>query len=118
MFIIPNLKNKRVIIVDDSIVRGITSKNLVKSLKEVGCKEIHIRVNSPPISNICNYGIDIPNKEQLLINNIPLNELKNFLDCDSISYLNIENIKNIIPNFEDLCTGCFNGNYKINMLDW
>ena len=113
-----NLKNKKVIIVDDSIVRGITSRNLVKSLKEVGCKEIHIRVNSPPISNICNYGIDIPNKEQLLINNIPLNELKNFLDCDSISYLNIENIKNIIPNFEDLCTGCFNGNYKINMLDW
>ena len=112
------LKNKKVIIVDDSIVRGITSKNLVKSLKEVGCKEIHLRVNSPPISNICNYGIDIPNKEQLLINNIPLNKLTQYFDCDSVSYLRIENIKKTIHNDNDLCSGCFDGNYKNLHLEW
>lgn len=114
----PKLKNKKVIIVDDSIVRGITSKNLVKSLLEIGCKEIHIRVNSPPITNICNYGIDIPDKDQLIVNNVSMDELSNFLGCNSILYLNLENIKKVIPKFNSLCTGCFNSNYKTNMLDW
>ena len=112
------LRNKNVIIVDDSIVRGITSKNLVKSLKEMGCKEIHIRVNSPPITNICNYGIDIPKKTELLVNNISLENLNNYLGCDSISYLKMENIKKILPQFNDLCTGCFDGNYKKSYLEW
>ena len=112
----PSLKNKKVIIVDDSIVRGITTKNIVKKLKEMGVKEIHIRVNAPPITNICAYGIDIPKKEELIANNVKLEDLASFLECDSVSYLEIDNIKKILPNFDDLCTGCFNGNYK--NLDW
>jgi len=112
----PSLTNKKVIIVDDSIVRGITTKNIVKKLKDMGVNEIHVRVNAPPITNICNYGIDIPKKSDLLVNNVELEDLATFLGCDSVSYLEMDNIKKILPNFDDLCTGCFNGNYK--NIDW
>lgn len=111
------LKGKKVIIIDDSVVRGITTKNIVKKLKDIGVSEIHIRVNAPPITNICSYGIDIPKKTELLVNNVPVKQLKNYLGCDSISYLEMESIKKILPQFDDLCTGCFNGNYKNSHLD-
>ena len=111
------IKNKKIIIIDDSIVRGITIKNIIGALYEYGSKEVHVRICSPEIRYTCMYGIDIPTKEELLVNNFNnLNELAIFLKCDSINYLELEKIKQIMPNFKNLCSGCFNNDYKD--LDW
>lgn len=100
------LKNKNVIIVDDSIVRGITMSVLIKNLKEYGVNEIHIRIASPKIKYECYYGIDIPTKEELFVN-----KYNEQLDCDSLLFLDLDKFKEIMPNYKNLCTGCFSGKY-------
>ena len=113
-----NLKGKNVILFDDSIVRGITIKNLISSLKSLGVEEIHIRVASPPIKYECFYGIDIPTREELIINQFKsIEDINNYLDSTTLKYINLENIKDIISNYNNLCTGCFNKNYN-QLLDW
>ena len=115
---IDNLKGKNIILFDDSIVRGITIKNLVSSLKSIGVNEIHIRVASPPIKYECYYGIDIPTKEELIINQFDtIDKINNYLKSTTLKYVNLVQIKNIIGNFDNLCTGCFNKNYN-KLLDW
>ena len=86
-----NLVGKKIILIDDSIVRGITLKNLIRKLKDIGVKEVHIRSCSPPINNICNYGIDIPTQKELIYNNYENKfELRDFLGCDSLKYITLE----------------------------
>ena len=113
-----NLKGKNVILFDDSIVRGITIKNLISSLKLLGVEEIHIRVASPPIKYECFYGIDIPTREELIINQFKsVEEINNYLNSTTLKYINLENIRDIMSNYSNLCTGCFNKNYN-QLLDW
>ena len=102
--------NKKVIIVDDSIVRGITIKNLVSSLKINGAKEIHIRVNSPPVTNICKYGIDIPTTNELVANNNTIEEMNTIFKSTSLKYLDLEKMMISLKN-TNYCTGCFNSDY-------
>jgi amidophosphoribosyltransferase len=116
------LKDRIVVIVDDSIVRGTTAKLLVKLVKEAGPKEIHLRITSPPIISPCYYGMDFPSKEELIANqfNDDLEELRQFLDVDSVEYLSLEQLHDSVPQGTNVfgekigyCDACFSGNYPI-----
>ena len=113
------IKNKNIILVDDSIVRGTTLKTLVQILKQYSPKSIHIRVASPPITNTCNLGIDIPTKEELIYNNYNSeSKLKKYLQVDSLKYLPLDGLKKIFNN-KGMCMGCINGDYNKNkLLEW
>lgn len=111
------LKDRRVIIVDDSIVRGTTLKALVKRLKNAGAKEVHIRVSSPPIKYPCFYGMDFPTKEELIASQKEIEETEKHLGVDSLKYLSLEAMLNAMPkdNGQEYCTACFSGNYPVDI---
>lgn len=106
------IKGKRVVIIDDSIVRGTTSKRLVKILKEAGVKEIHFRSVSPPIIAPCYLGIDTPSKDDLISANMSVEELRDYLGVDSLEFLSIENLK-VILGSDKHCFGCFTEKYPV-----
>lgn len=110
--IISEMKDKRVVIIDDSIVRGTTSKRLVKILKDAGVKEIHFRSVSPPIIAPCYLGIDTPSKDDLISANMTTEELKNYLGVDSLEFLSIDNLKTILGS-SNHCFGCFTEEYPV-----
>ncbi len=108
------LKAKRVIIVEDSIVRGTTLKLLARMIRKAGVKEIHVRVSSPPIRFPCYYGMDFPTKEELIANNMSVEEIRKYLEVDSLTYLSMEGLLNSVPHEKgEYCTACFSGNYPI-----
>ena len=106
------ITGKKIIIIDDSIVRGITMNNIVSSLRNAGATEIHIRVNSPPVTNICMYGIDIPSQSELIAYDNSLEEITNKYGCDSLVYLDINTMVSKMDKPHKYCTGCFNSDYK------
>ena len=107
------IKGENIILVDDSLVRGLTMKILVNQLKTFGVGDIHVRIMSPPIISPCKYGIDIPTKEELIYNSYSgENELSNYIGCDSIKYFNLNEHKKIVSNYEKKCIDCFSPNPK------
>jgi amidophosphoribosyltransferase len=108
------VKGKRVIVVDDSIVRGTTTKGKISALRRAGAKEVHMRVSCPPIRYPCFYGVDFPTKEELLANGKDMQQIKEFLDVDSIGYISLEGMLSCasLPK-EHYCTACWTGNYPI-----
>lgn len=112
------IKNKHVILVDDSIVRGVTIKNIAEKIREYGPKSIHIRVGCPPIINTCNLGVDMSSEEELIANqHLDTESIRDTLGVDSLIYLKLENINEAV-NLSNFCSGCMNGNYnKCNSLD-
>ncbi len=106
------LKGKRVVIVEDSIVRGTTSKGRVRTLRSAGVKEIHMRVSCPPLISPCFYGIDFPTKKELIAARYSVEEIKNYIGVDSLEYLSLDGMLNsmLLPK-EEFCTACFTGNY-------
>ena len=110
------VKGKRIIIVDDSIVRGTTMKKIVKMLKNCGAKKIHIRVCSPPVTDPCYFGIDTPDKKQLIASHMSVKEIKKFIDADSLAYLSLEGLKKASRvKSNRLCTSCFDGKYPMSV---
>lgn len=108
------LKGKRIVIIEDSIVRGTTSRARVKTLREAGAREIHMRVTCPPIKHPCFYGIDFPTKKELIASNRSISEIKNFIGLDSLKYLSLEGmLQAMLLNKDEFCTACFNGSYPI-----
>jgi amidophosphoribosyltransferase len=108
------VKGKRVIIVDDSIVRGTTSKARVNNLKEAGAKEVHVLVSCPPHMNPCVYGIDFPDRSKLMAANHSLDEIRRYLNADSLSYLSREGmIKATGLSKDSFCMACYDGNYPV-----
>ncbi len=108
------LRGKKVIVVDDSIVRGTTSKKLMQMLRGAGVKEIHIRISSPPIRYPCFYGIDTPTRDELIAANCCLEEIKRFLGVDSLGYLSVEGMLEATgKNPDSFCVACFTGDYPI-----
>ncbi|MFA6017148.1 MAG: amidophosphoribosyltransferase [Patescibacteria group bacterium] len=108
------VKGKRIIIVDDSIVRGTTMKKIVKMLKSCGAKKVHIRVCSPPVTDPCYFGIDTPDKNKLIASHMTIKEIKKFIGADSLAYLSLDGLRKasrIKPN--KLCTSCFDGKYPM-----
>ena len=108
------VKGKRVVIVDDSIVRGTTTRGKIKAIRQAGAKKIHMRVSCPPIRFPCFYGVDFPTKEELLANNRNLQQIKEFLEVDSIGYISLEGMLSCcrLPK-EHYCTACWTGIYPI-----
>ena len=108
------LKDKRIGVVEDSIVRGTTSRGRVRALREAGAKEIHMRISSPPIKFPCYYGIDFPTKRELIASNRSVKEIADFIGVDSLGYISLEGMLNamLLPK-DSFCTACFSGNYPV-----
>lgn len=108
------LSGKRVVLVDDSIVRGTTSRKLVKMIREAGAKEVHFRVSSPPIISPCFFGIDMPTRKELIASDMSVKQMEKHLGVDSLRYLTLEGMLSMpsLPN-TTFCHGCFSGKYPI-----
>jgi amidophosphoribosyltransferase len=108
------LAGKRVVVVDDSIVRGTTSRKIVKMLRHAGAKEVHMRISSPPIVSPCFYGIDTPTKRELIGSSHTQQEIKKYITADSLAYLSLEGMLNAAPGRPDhYCNACFTEQYPI-----
>lgn len=105
---------KRVIVVDDSIVRGTTTRGKIRTIRQAGAKQVHMRVSCPPIRFPCFYGVDFPTKEELLANNRNIEQIKEFLEVDSVGYLSLEGLLSCASLPADhYCTACWSSRYKI-----
>jgi amidophosphoribosyltransferase len=108
------LKGKRLIIVEDSIIRGTTGKSRVRALREAGAKEVHMVVSCPPTRHACYYGIDFPSAGQLIANNKTIAEIAAYLGLDSLHYLSLEGLVRATGmTSDDFCLACFNAKYPI-----
>ena len=110
-----NIKDKRVVIVDDSIVRGTTSKRLVEILKEAGAKEVHFRVSSPPVTHTCHFGIDTPYREHLIATQHTTDEIRELIGADSLAYLSMEGMVESVGGGDTFCKACFDGDYPMEV---
>jgi amidophosphoribosyltransferase len=112
-----SIKNKNIILIDDSIVRGNTLKILIQLLRLKECKEVHIRISSPPIKGPCYYGIDIPTHSELISYNKTIEDIRIHIDADSLEYLTIEDLHNSLGNINNFCISCFTDKYT-DINDW
>ena len=106
------VRGKRIIMIDDSIVRGTTSDRIVRMLREAGAKEVHMRVSSPPFLWPCYFGTDIPEREQLIAYNRSQEEIRQIIGADSLGYLKMERLEQMVDGLS-ICKGCFNGEYPL-----
>ncbi len=106
------VEGKRVIMIDDSIVRGTTSDRIVKMLRDAGAKEVHVRISSPPFLWPCYFGTDVPAREQLIAYNRTVEEIRQIIGADSLGYLGLDRLTELVDGLP-ICKGCFNGNYPM-----
>lgn len=108
------IEGKRLIVVDDSIVRGTTSRQIVRMLKDAGAAEVHMRISSPPTTDPCFYGVDTPDKEKLIASNMKLDEICDYIEADSLAYLSNDALLNSVNASDtNYCTACFTGEYIV-----
>ena len=107
------LKDKRVILVDDSIVRGTTSRKIVTMVRDLGAREVHMRISSPPTIGPCYYGVDTPNREELIASAHTVEEIRTFIRADTLGYLSLEGLRKAVSDGDSFCTACFDDNYPI-----
>lgn len=112
-----SIKGKRIVLIDDSIVRGNTLIGIIKTLRKAGAKEIHLRIAAPAFIDICYFGTDIDSKENLIANGRTVEEIREIIGADTLEYLSIDNLKEITKgcNIDDFCMGCFTGKYPIEV---
>ena len=109
-----SLKGKKVILVDDSIVRGTTSRKIVKMVREAGAKEVHMRISSPTTNYPCFYGIDTPTRKELIASSHTIEEIRKYITADSLAYLSLEGLKEALSEDKhSYCYACFDGNYPV-----
>ena len=110
------VKGKKVVIVDDSIVRGTTMRKIVDMLRKHGAKEVHVRIASPPIIAPCYFGIDMTTRQQLVASNKSIEEIRKEINADSLGYISIKGLTKAIGiDKNDLCLGCVTGEYPIKI---
>jgi len=106
------IEGKRIVLVDDSIVRGTTAKKIIKMLRRCGVKEVHFRISCPPIVNSCFYGIDTPRRERLIAHQMSVDEIREYLGVDSLAFQTIEDMVDATGyELDDFCLACFNNAY-------
>ena len=105
-------KDKTVTVIDDSIVRGTTSKKIIKMIRKAGAKKIHMRISSPPVTGSCHYGIDTPNRKELIAGESNVKEINEFIGADSLEYISIEGLHKAMKS-KGYCDACFTGNYPV-----
>ena len=110
------LEGKRIVVVDDSLVRGTTSRKIVKMLRQAGAREIHLRISSPPVIAPCFYGIDTPTQKELIGSNLSIEEIRRYVTADSLGYLSLEGMLAMAPgSSHHYCNACFTDNYPITL---
>jgi len=110
------LEGKRVLMVDDSLVRGTTSSKIVKMLRECGAREVYLCLSSPPVIKSCYYGIDTSNESELVASQMSVNQIKDLIGVDGLYYLSLEGLLNVFGDCrENFCTACFNGDYPVKI---
>jgi amidophosphoribosyltransferase len=108
------IEGKRIIVVDDSIVRGTTCRKIIGMIKSAGAKEVHMRVSSPPTAHSCFYGIDTPTKSELIASSSSIEEIRKFLRCDTLAYLSRGRMLSLFGEKRgEFCTACFDGKYPV-----
>lgn len=107
------VRGKRIVMIDDSIVRGTTCARIVSMLKAAGAKEVHVRISSPPFLHPCYFGTDVPSDEQLIAHNNTVDQICNIIGADSLAYLSIDRLSELIGGRKGYCDACFTGNYPI-----
>lgn len=110
-----NIEGKRVIMIDDSIVRGTTCKRIVEQVRKAGAKEVHVCITSPPVQHPCYFGIDTPYREYLIGANMTVDEIANYLGADSLTYLGEEELREACGHKSQFCKACFNGKYPMEV---
>jgi amidophosphoribosyltransferase len=113
------IEGKRVVLIDDSIVRGTTSRKIVRMVRDAGAKEVHMRISCPPTVSPCYYGVDTPSKNQLIAANKSVDEIREYIGADSLAYLSLEGLRKAAGESEKLiyCTGCYTGKYPTRLVD-
>ena len=110
------LAGKRVVVVDDSIVRGTTSRKIVKMIREAGAAEVHVRISSPPVNNPCFYGIDTPTRAELIASSHSVDEVARYITADSVAYLTPKAlVESVSAQGGPFCTACFTGEYPVEV---
>ena len=109
------MEGKRVLLVDDSLVRGTTSRKIVKMVRRAGAKEVHVRISAPPTTHPCYYGIDTPTRKELIASSHTVEEIRKYIEADSLAYISEEGMLNCLKNSqpENYCRACFTGNYPL-----
>jgi amidophosphoribosyltransferase len=107
------LKGKRVVVVDDSIVRGTTSKKIIKMIRNAGAAEVHMRISSPPTSYPCFYGIDTPTRQELIASTHSIEEIRKYITADTLGYISMDGIQKVVPHRMNYCAACFDGTYPV-----
>ena len=107
------LKGKRVVVVDDSIVRGTTSKKIIKMIRNAGASEIHMRISSPPTMYPCYYGIDTPTRQELIASSHSIEEIRKYITADTLGYISLEGVKKVVDKPINYCVACFCGEYPV-----
>ena len=108
------VKGKRIVMVDDSIVRGTTSANIIKMLKKAGAKEVHVRISSPPFLHPCYFGTDVPSDDQLIAHSHTTEQIREMIGADSLGYMEVEKLKDMVGDLS-YCDACFTGNYPMKV---
>jgi amidophosphoribosyltransferase len=113
------LEGKRVVLIDDSIVRGTTSRKIVRMIRNAGAKEVHMRISCPPTISPCYYGVDTPSKNQLIAANKSIEEIRDYIRADSLAYLSLEGLKKACGDGEktSYCSACYTGKYPTSIVD-
>ena len=108
-----NVEGKKIILVDDSIVRGTTIKRTVEMIRNAGAEEIHVRISSPPVTNSCHLGMNTPNRKNLIAAQMSIEKMREVIGADSLKYLSLEGLLEAVGGEGNFCTGCLDGNYPI-----
>jgi amidophosphoribosyltransferase len=113
------IEGKRVVLVDDSIVRGTTSRKIVRMLRNAGARQVHMRISCPPTISPCHYGVDTPTRDQLIAANKSVDQIRDFVGADSLAYLSLEGLKQAAGEGEQTtyCTACYTGKYPTNIVE-
>lgn len=107
------VRDKRVVVVDDSLIRGTTSRRRINALREAGAREVHVRISCPPTRHPCYFGIDFPSREELVAADRDVEQVRKFIGADSLGYLSLNGLLAAVEQPTDFCTGCFTGKYPV-----
>jgi amidophosphoribosyltransferase len=112
------LEGKRVVLVDDSIVRGTTSRKIVRMVRQAGAREVHMRISCPPTRSPCFYGVDTPTRRELIAANNTVEEIRRFIDADSLGYLSISALREAVDDQRhEYCYACYTGDYPTELVN-
>ena len=112
------LEGKRVVLVDDSVVRGTTSRKIVRMVRAAGAREVHLRISCPPTISPCFYGVDTPQKSELIAANSPVEEIRRFVEADSLGYLSLTSLRNAVADENhEFCYACYTGDYPTELIN-